>query len=243
MKGNMHVIAILLGFSGVIGSIATYKVTTIMFSKSHGIKPITYHFDDRLSKKSQKKIVAYIEQHRYAHSQALVSSVCSTFDYIKSAQLHYTPHTVNIHIQAHNLSAIINNQYAVTTSLEYSTLLNIHDFNPQIINELKQLNLDTIEHVSAQSILPSTIHEWIIRMPHDLFTQFHVSWIDENNIECTYKKDPQLTIRCTHTQNIDATDIESCLYAKNTLPSHMLSIHKKIVADVRFDQQIIISKA
>ncbi len=235
MKGSIHAVAVLLSITGLIGSIATYKVAAIIFSGAQHTS-ITYHIDERLSQESQRHIIAYIEKNRSISSQMLIDDVCMQFKCVDSAYLWYTPHGADLHIRACTLLAGVNDQFVVTTS---GRVLEKNHFAPSLSDDLKHIKI----HELCEIQLPTVIHNWIDRAPFEVFEAFDVTWVDENNIELKNKKDPQLVICCMHTQPINSLVIDACTYAKKTLISDsMWAKHHEVIADVRFDRQIIVSK-
>ncbi len=234
MKGSIRAVAALLGMTGLIGSVATYKVAAIIFTGMQHAS-ITYHIDERLSQKSQQQIIAHIENNRSISPQDLINDVRTQFGCIDSIQLKYTPYTAEMHISARELSAVVNDQFVVTIS---GIMLEKEQYSPFLFDNLKHINM----HELCEIKLPAIIHSWIDRAPFELFKAFDVVWFDENNIELKNKKDSQLVIRCAHTQSVDSLAIDACRDAKQALMNDNWVRHHEVIADVRFDRQIIISK-
>ena len=235
MKGSVRAVAALLSITGLIGSVATYKVAAIVFSGAQHAS-ITYHIDERLSQKSQRHIITYIEKNRSISSQKLIDDVCMQFKCIDSVRLCYIPHRANMHVSACTLLAKINHQFVATTS---GMVLEKEQYDPILVDRLKHINI----HELCEIQLPTVIHNWIDRAPFEVFEAFDVAWFDGNHIELQNKKDPQLVICCTHTQPINSLAVDACTHAKKTLISDsMWAKHHEVVADVRFDRQIIVSK-
>jgi len=235
MKGNIRAIVLLLSITGLIGSVATYKVALIIFS---GIQhtSITYHIDKRLSQESQQQIIACIENNKSILSQNMIDTVCTQFKSIDTIQLRHTPHGAMINITAHELSAMVNDQSVVTAT---GAILEKTQYNSSFFNTLKHITV----HGLCDSKLPIIIRDWIDRASPEIFRTFDVTWFDENTIELKNKKNSRLVIRCAHEQPIDSLAINACAQIKKALVCNSIwATHHELIADVRFDRQIIVSK-
>lgn len=235
MKGNIRIIAVLLAISGGIGLLATYKAAAIIFSgNANNNVPIVYHFDTKISSQAKAEIKHHIQTHQSMRAQALIDSLCKQFNHLKQVYIQYAPQNINIHITAHEPCALINETSVVTTD---GRMLNRTAFTDTALEHIKALNVPSIKDTYTQ--LPAPIFSWIQRTPDTIFKDFSITWIDENEIECAHKEDPHLIIRCTHTQDLRAHDIDACIYAKK---QRTIAPQHTVVADIRFNRQVIISK-
>ena len=235
MKGNIRAVALLLSITGLIGSVATYKVATIIFSGMQ-YASISYHIDERISPNLQQQIIAYIENNRSISSQILINDIHSQFACVDSVQLQHSPHAVDLYVSACDILAVINNQFAVTAS---GIMLEKEQYNSSFFADFKHIKIPQM----CELQLPTAIHSWIDQAPLEIFKVFDIAWFTENHIELQHKKDPQLVICCTNTQPINSLVIDACTDAKKALMgNNMRASHHEVIADVRFDRQIIVSK-
>jgi len=235
MKGNRRAVIGLLCMAGMIGAVATYKAAAIVISHTQHAK-IAYHFDNRLSYDTQNKIVQHVDQCVHSSPQELITDIHTTFDCVQKIALQYEPDGAQMVISAHDILALINNHFLVTPS---RNLIAKEWYNAAAVAAVKCMDVSLL----SERQLPDAIYAWIDRMPESLFHTFNVTWIDENSIELRHAQDPQLTIVCAHAQPIETVLLDSCIEQKAILLSNR-QIRKgdSILADVRFDQQIILSK-
>ena len=236
MKGSIRAIAILLAVAGAIGSVASYKVCTLIFSEIQHTT-VAYHIDERLSQDVQRQIIAFVQSHADSAPQQLIDDICAQFGFVENVQLSHTPHAQTLQIQSRPLLALINDQEVATAA---GLLFDKNNFSDQSLQNIKRVQVPAEQ---CTQMLAPVVHDWIERMPADLFASFAVTWVDENAIELKSKNDSQLVIRCSHTQSVDQLCAQACAQAKDEMvQQRSLERHQELVADVRFDRQIIISK-
>lgn len=211
----------------------------IVWSAVQPAYTFTYSFDTTLASTTRHSIQTYVEQHSTLSSQALINSICSEFNYIHSCQLAYKPSGAHIQINAHTAAYAINDQLIANQD---GTLFAKEAFTPTLFEELKKVSVPTLVPTSPKT--PSLLHQWICHAPPTLFSQYAVCWLDEHTIELTDLEDAQFVIRCTHNQTLDATTLQSYRTLKNELSDHALRQRNtnSVIADIRFEGQIILSK-
>lgn len=239
MKGNIRTIITVLCLSGFFSIIALCKTVMIIWAAVQPTYTFTYSFDTTLASTARHAIQTYVEQHDTLSSQALINGICAEFNYVYSCQLAYKPSGAHIQINAHTLAYAINDQLVANQD---GTLFAKEVFKPTLYATLKKISVPTFVPTSQE--VPSLLHQWICHAPPTIFSQYAVCWLNEHIIELTDLDDAQFVIRCTHNQTLDATTLQSYRTLKNELSTHALRQHdtSSVIADIRFEGQIILSK-
>ena len=239
MKGNIRTIITVLCLSGFFSAIALCKAVMIIWSALQPTYAFTYSFDTRLASTARHHIQTYVEQNGRVNSQALINGICATCNYVQSCQLSYNPSGAHLQINAHTPAYIINDR--VVTSQE-GNLITKEAFTSELVGSLKKISVPTVAQESSE--LPSLLHQWMCHVSPTIFSQYAICWVDEHTIELTDLQDHQFVIRCTHNQTLDVATLQSYSTLKNELNSNALKQKStaSIVADIRFEGQIIFSK-
>ncbi len=198
---------------------------------------VTYSFDSQLSPSAQETISQFVRFFEYQgeyNPTAIVAQLPQEFPCIKSISVRHLPyHVAQVAVAAHDPVIRINDDCVLT---EKQTIISNSYYALFVINELPEL--------SVAAPVPSTVSEQIMLaikrcMKESVFEQYALSFVGEHEWYLCDKNDPSFTLVCD-TETFPIQDrIATYQRVKKKIKNRVNA--KKWMADVRFDNQIILS--
>ncbi|HEB41663.1 MAG TPA: hypothetical protein ENI08_01415 [Candidatus Dependentiae bacterium] len=208
-----------------------------LFSINH----FTYAIDSLITESVQQDIVNYVEQIPGKHSlsfQELAYKIEERFSFIEVVAIeHLAPDIAYIACNAQKPLSIINNSFVLTNQ---GCLYNKDIFLSLTTEQLPHITLPSLEKDITESLL--TVMNTIDPI---VFSQFTLSWINDTKIYLYDKEHKQFSIIFNKNQLPDKELLNHYAHIKQKLDEQGVFTHtkKNYVADIRFKDQIVVSRA
>jgi len=212
-----------------------------LYSSLFSVDSFAYAIDSLVTKSAQQDIITYIQQitgNRSLPFQKLAHKIQKQFSFIHEVTIEYlAPGIVYIACNAQKPLSIINNLLVLT---EQGYLHNKDIFLSLIIKQLPDITLPSLQKDVTQSLV--TIMNNIEPV---IFSQFTLSWINETKIYLYDKKQRQFSIIFNKNQLPNKKLLDHCAYIKQKLQKQNIftNTKKHYVADIRFEDQIVVYRA
>ena len=201
----------------------------------------TYAIDSLVTESTQQDIITYVQQipkNQSLSFQELAYKIKKQFSFIDKITIEYlAPGIVYIAYNAQKPLSVINNSLILT---EQGYLYNKDIFLSLIIKQLPHITLPSLQKNITQSLV--TI---INNIEPVIFSQFTLSWINDAKI-CLYDKEHrQFSIIFNKNQLPNEKLLNHCAYIKQGLQEQNIftNTKKHYVADIRFEDQIVVYRA
>ena len=192
-----------------------------------------------LSDQTQKLIHSIFESEKTKEPGVLYKSLKKKIPLIEEATLAYpSKERVVIKLRLQQPHFAINKDYVLTDdgTVAVSSLL-----NKDVVGRLPQINVDRCQN--TRSCVPGEFCSCMDSVPGGVFEDYEVKWEDQTKIELRDKHDPRFVVVTSCGTPISQQLLETCQKIKKMeLSENKYKYRKKdhrLVADVRFDRQII----
>jgi len=205
------------------------------------INHFTYAIDSLITEFVQQDIVNYVEQlpKKYSLSfQELAYKIKKRFSFIEVVAIeHLAPDIVYIACNAQKPSNIVNKTFVLT---KQGCLYNKDIFLSSTTEQLPRITLPSLEKNITESLL--TVMNAIDPI---VFSQFTLSWINDTKIYLYDKEHKQFSIIFNKNQLPDKELLNYYVHIKQKLREEGVFTHtkKNYAADIRFKDQIVVSRA
>ncbi len=230
---RFRIIALVFLVAGV--SIGTHK----LYRSICAVQYVTYAFDQILSCELQRDIreqVALFENEGSYNPRTIISIICEQFPCVKSVAVHcQASNTATIEITAHDPIVRINGAHVLTDA---KTIIPDRSYALYVV--------DSLPSFSMASALPERCSDRMMgavrRCVEDrIFEQYTLSWVNEHELYFHDMRDPSFSLLCdavslpTHSTLISYEQLKDSIKNRKSAQNHW-------VADLRFDDQIIVSR-
>ncbi len=205
------------------------------------INHFTYAIDSLITGSVQQDIVNYVEQlpEKYSLSfQKLAYKIQERFSFIEVVAIeHLAPDIAYIACNVQKPSSVINNSFVLT---KQGCLYNKNIFLSLITEQLPHITLPSLKKDITESLL--TVMNAIDPI---VFSQFTLSWVNDTKIYLYDKEHKQFSIIFNKNQLPDKELLNHCTHIKQKLHEQDIftTTKKNYVADIRFKDQIVVSRA
>lgn len=234
MKIISEAVRIIVFFA--IVSIITSGLERVNHSIS-SVHHILFVMDESFSDQATKEIQSYVHMLRFNgcyNPAALVDHLPERFTCIACIESQLLPHnTAKLVIKTYEPLACISHDQLITMD---GTVLSQAIFNEKVIKELDTVELQS--PLDAQKI-PTFIKTVVDSIRADLFKSYRMHWVDEHTICLIDKNNPHITIVCSNETLPDTSMQKKCVDLVHD--KMMQKPNAQWKADIRFDDQIIIS--
>ena len=235
MKDTIKLFRIITIVVAVLGSgIGAHK----LYRSVCAVQYVTYAFDQMISPELQRDIrvqVALFENEGSYNPRTIISTISEQFPCVKSISVHCrASNTAEIEITAHDPIVRINGSHILTDA---KTIILDRSYALYVV--------DSLPSFSMASALPERCSDRMMgavkRCIKDrIFEQYTLSWVNEHELYFQDMHDPSFSLLCdavslpTHSTLISYEQLKNSIKNRKSAMNHW-------VADLRFDDQIIVS--
>lgn len=192
-------------------------------------------YDQSLSSTAQKDLQTFIQKQRVTDLAQLSQQIRNKFPQIQVVQAcHDQTGVLHIALEASSPKLSINNEYVLC---ENGALVALS----YIPNEIRA-NLASIATKDKSLVEDLVFRSWAQSLPIDLCHDYAIVWVDQFTIYYTDQKNKAFHLVCDAARYPDVAILNSYQEIKNTLSQRSGLRNQHVIADARFDRQIIVRK-
>jgi len=218
------IIAVLIAY----GALLSYRTL-------FGVGQCSCSYDQSLSPAAQKDIQTFIQQQRVTDLAQLSQAIQEKFHQIKAVQAcHDRTGVLRIVLDASEPKLLINNEYVLCKN----GAVVVHAYIPDEI----RVDLAAIATKDKSLVEDLVFRSWAQHLPIQLCHEYAIVWVDQFTVYYTDQKNKAFHLVCDAAQYPDVSILNSYQEIKNTLSQRNGLRNQQVIADARFDRQIIVRK-
>ncbi len=214
----------------------------VVFHKAYrsvfAVRYVTYSFDDTIAPETQQDIIAQValfqNNGRY-NPKTVIETITKQFACVKSVSVHCLAcNAAEVTVTAHEPLIRINNDYVLTNA---KTVVPYVSYAPYVLTSLSLLSMtDPVPYECSDAMMGA-----VKRCIKDrIFERYTLCWVNEHELRFGDLNDQSFSLICDSVSLPDCTKLVSYEKLKNSVKARGSS-QKRWVADMRFDNQIIMS--
>ena len=235
MKDQVKVFRIIALLVCVVGSAIVFNS---LYKSICAIRYVTYSFDHSIAPEMQQNIVTHVAlfQHDGLYNpKSIIDTIQKHFACVKSISVHCIPHNAaEVTVTAHEPIVRINEKYVVTAA---KTIVPDFSYASYILTSLSSLSIVSPVPQDCSENMMCAIRKCI---KDRIFERYTLCWVGEHEIYLHDSHDPSFSLLCDVLSLPSPTKLVLYEQLKNNIKNKR-SASKRWVADIRFDDQIIVS--
>lgn len=235
MKNNIKLFRIFVLVIAVLGAGA---LTQKLYYLVCALRYVSYTFSPTISPAQQQDIKAQVAlfKHDGMYNPYCIIDTIKSFSCVKSVSVHCSAsHTAHIIVEAYDPIVRINGTHVLTAA---KTIIPDRSYAWYVLNNLPSLSMASVlpEHCSDRMM--DAVRRCI---KEQIFERYTLSWVNEHELYFRDINDPSFSLLCDAVSLPTHALLISCEQVKNSIKRDH-SVPKSWVADLRFDDQIIVSR-
>ena len=235
MKDTVKLFRIITIMIAVLGA---GLLTNTIYRSICAVRYVTYAFDQTISPELQRDItaqVALFEHEGSYNPRTIISTITQQFSCVKSVSVHCrASHTAEIEITAHNPIVRINGTHVLTDA---KTIISDNSYALYVVDALPSFSIAVALPDQCSDRMMSAVKQCI---KDRIFERYTLSWVNEHELYFRDVHDPSFSLLCDTASLPTYRTLLSYEQLKNSIKSRKSPMNRW-VADLRFDDQIIVS--
>ena len=202
------------------------------------VQYVTYAFDQTLSPELQREIVAQValfENDGSYNPRTILETITQQFPCVQSVAVHCrASNTALVEVAAHDPMVRINGTHVLTDS---KMIIPDRSYALYVIDALPSFSMAAVLPDECSDRMMDAVRSCI---KDRIFEQYTLSWVNEHELYFHDMNDPSFSMLCDAVSLPTHSTLISYEQLKNSIKNRK-SATNRWVADLRFDDQIIVS--
>ncbi len=222
----------------LIGFFGSAVLINKVYSSICSVRYLVYSFDHTISPEAQRDIMAQValfESNGLYNPKAIIDVITRNFDCVEMVGISCIPYnTAQINITAYEPLVRVNDRYVVT---DHKTIIPDSSYASYVLTSLPSLSFTT---PVPRNCSETMMHAIRMSIKNQIFERYTLCWVSEHELYLQDMSDPTISLLCDSVSFPSYTKLVSYERLKNSIKTKG-SAHKRWVADMRFDDQIVVS--